>query len=130
MTASSKSYPNLPTPQHIAALAAEVEREPKDLVNKITLANALEQTGDVIKAAAFYREAIAQDPDGIYGSVARKALETLERSDGWREANSSETGKPLSESKLSLGEGLESTVSPQLPTPGNTSTSAPNSPLF
>lgn len=113
MTASSKSYPNLPTPQHIAALAAEVEREPKDLVNKITLANALEQTGDVIKAAAFYREAIAQDPDGIYGSVARKALETLERSDGWREANSSETGKPLSESQLSLGEGLESTVSPQ-----------------
>ena len=113
MTASSKSYPNLPTPQHIAALAAEVEREPKDLVNKITLANALEQTGDVIKAAAFYREAIAQDPDGIYGSVARKALETLENSDVWREANSSEMGKPVLETNSVVENAVESTVSQQ-----------------
>jgi methyl-accepting chemotaxis protein/tetratricopeptide (TPR) repeat protein len=113
MTASSKGYPNLPTPQHIAALAAEVEREPKDLVNKITLANALEQTGDIAKAAAFYREAIAQDPDGIYGSVARKALETLENSDVWQEARSSETGT-MPEPNPGLEENaVASTPSPQ-----------------
>jgi len=112
MTASSKSYPNLPTPQHIAALAAEVEREPKNLVNKITLANALEQTGDVIKAAAFYREAIAQDPEGVYGSVARKALETSENFDVWRKANSSEMGKSMLETNSAIG-AVESTISQQ-----------------
>lgn len=113
MTASSKGYPNLPTPQHIAALAAEVEREPKDLVNKITLANALEQTGDIAKAAAFYREAIAQDPDGIYGSVARKALSALENSDVWRETHSLD-GKLTSESNGLAGEiSVENTVESQ-----------------
>jgi methyl-accepting chemotaxis protein/tetratricopeptide (TPR) repeat protein len=106
MTASSKSSPNLPTPQHIAALAAEVEREPKDLVNKITLANVLEQRGDVVKAAALYQEAIAQDSDGVYGSVARKALEALENSEAWRETTSQETGKPTARSNPATTEAL------------------------
>ena len=77
MTATSKGYPNIPSPQYIKALAIEVERDPTDLVAKIGLANALEQAGEVSKAVALYQEVVALDGEGIYGSVSQKALETL-----------------------------------------------------
>lgn len=77
MTPTSKGYPHTPTPKEIEDLAAEVERNPTDLVNKITLANALEQTGEVLRAATLYQEVIAQDREGNLSPVARKALENL-----------------------------------------------------
>lgn len=82
MTATSKNYPNTSSSilQNIEALAAEVELNPTDLVAKITLANALEQVGEVEKAVALYQEVIALDQNGIYGSVSRKALEAIEAS--------------------------------------------------
>lgn len=82
MTATSKDYPNTSTSitQNIEALAAEVELNPTDLVAKITLANALEQVGEIEKAVEFYQEVIALDENGIYGSVSRKALEAIEDS--------------------------------------------------
>lgn len=81
MKATRKAYSHTPTPEDIAVLAAQVEREPTDLVNKIMLANALEQTGAVTRAIALYQEVADQDRDGIYGSVARKALENITLSD-------------------------------------------------
>lgn len=78
MIATSKGYPNTPIPPDIEALAAEVERDPTDLVAKITLANALEQAGEVSKAVTLYQEVVALDGEGIYGSVSQKALENLD----------------------------------------------------
>ena len=82
MTATSKDYPNTSTSisQNIEALAAEVELNPTDLVAKITLANALEQVGEIEKAVDVYQEVIALDENGIYGAVSRKALEAMEAS--------------------------------------------------
>ncbi len=80
MTATSKGYPNTSIPQSIEALTAEVERDPTDLVAKITLANALEQSGEVKKAVALYQEVVTLDQEGVYGSVSRKALEAIEAS--------------------------------------------------
>lgn len=77
MTPTSKGYPHTPTPEEIEALAAKVERDPTDLVNKITLANALEQTGELLRAVTLYQEVIAQDREGNLSPVARKALENL-----------------------------------------------------
>ncbi|MBW4636764.1 MAG: cache domain-containing protein [Gloeocapsa sp. UFS-A4-WI-NPMV-4B04] len=79
MTATSKDYPNTSTSisQNIEALAAEVELNPTDLVAKITLANALEQVGEIEKAVDVYQEVIALDENGIYGAVSRKALEAM-----------------------------------------------------
>jgi methyl-accepting chemotaxis protein len=81
MTATSKGYPKTPIPQNIEALAAEVERDPTDLVAKISLANALEQAGEVSKAVALYHEVVALEQEGIYGSVSQKALEALQTSE-------------------------------------------------
>ena len=78
MTATSKGYSNTPIPQDIEALAAEAERDPTDLVAKITLANALEQAGEVSRAVTLYQEVVALDGEGIYGSVSQKALESLD----------------------------------------------------
>lgn len=80
MTASSNNYPPTPTPEYIAALAAEVERNPKDLVQKILLANALEQTGKISASVALYQEVIDGDKDGDYSLIAHKALENLANS--------------------------------------------------
>ncbi len=80
MTATSKGYPNTPITQNIEMLAAEVERNPTDLVAKISLANALEQTGEFSRALALYEEVVALDGKGIYGSVSQKALEVLRTS--------------------------------------------------
>lgn len=65
-----------PTSQAIEALKAEVERDP-DLVNKVTLASVLEQAGRSSEAEILYKEIIEQDQEGIYSSVARKALEKI-----------------------------------------------------
>lgn len=91
MTATSKDYPNTSTSisQNIEALAAEVELNPTDLVAKITLANALEQVGEIEKAVDVYQEVIVLDENGIYGSVSRKALEAIEASQ--RSPNSTRT---------------------------------------
>ena len=80
MKASSNGYTHTPTPQYIQELAAQVERDPTDLVQKIALANALEQTGEIAASVTLYKEIIEQDRDGNYGLVARKALESLENS--------------------------------------------------
>lgn len=77
MTASSNSYYHTLTPEYIAALAAEVERNPTDLVQKILLANALEQTGEISASVALYQEVIEQDKNGNYSLIAHKALENL-----------------------------------------------------
>lgn len=71
MTATSKGYPNTSIPQSIEALTAEVERDPTDLVAKITLANALEQSGEAEKAVALYQEVVTLDQEGVYGSTLR-----------------------------------------------------------
>jgi methyl-accepting chemotaxis protein len=80
MKASSNGYTHTPTAQYIQELAAQVERDPTDLVQKIALANALEQTGEIAASVALYQQIIEQDRDGNYGLVARKALESLKNS--------------------------------------------------
>lgn len=81
MTPSSNGYPYIPTPEYIEELTQEVERNPTDLVHKILLANALEQTGEITKAIELYQEIIAQDRDGEYSSTAQKALKNLTNHD-------------------------------------------------
>lgn len=77
MTPSSNGYPYIPTPEYIDELTQEVKRNPTDLVQKILLANALEQTGEITKAINLYQEIIALDRDGEYSSTAQKALKNL-----------------------------------------------------
>lgn len=100
MTASSNSYPHTPTPEYIAALAASVERNPKDLVQKILLANALEQTGEISASVALYQEVINGDKDGDYSLIAHKALENLANSNApelvsLKDTNSIESKPPV-----------------------------------
>ena len=100
MTASSNSYSPTPTPEYIAALAAEVERNPKDLVQKILLANALEQTGKISASVALYQEVIDGDKDGDYSLIAHKALENLANSNApelvsLQDTNSIESKPPV-----------------------------------
>lgn len=66
------------TTQNIAALKADVDRDPTDLVAKISLANALEESGQIAEAKTLYQEVVQVDPEGSIGAIARKALETLE----------------------------------------------------
>lgn len=63
--------------QEIESLQAEVERDPTDLVAKISLANALEESGRVTEAKSLYQEVLAADPEGTMGAIASKALDTL-----------------------------------------------------
>lgn len=67
---------NLENPQ-IKQLQAEVEKNPDDLVAKITLASALEQIGAKQEAIAVYRDIEENDKEGIFAATAQKALEEL-----------------------------------------------------
>lgn len=62
----------------IASLKAEIELDPSDLVNKISLATVLEQSDRIGEARAVYQEIVDADPVGSMGAIARKALESLE----------------------------------------------------
>ena len=61
----------------IASLKAEVELDPSDLVNKISLATVLEQSDRIGEARAVYQEIVDADPVGSMGAIASKALEAL-----------------------------------------------------
>ncbi|WP_052672392.1 methyl-accepting chemotaxis protein [Aliterella atlantica] len=62
----------------IASLQAEVELDSTDLVSKISLATALEQSGRISAAKAVYQEVVDADPAGSMGAIALKALEALD----------------------------------------------------
>lgn len=94
MPPSSNGYTHTPTPENIKELAAKVEREPTDLVQKIALANALEQTGEIARAVALYQEVLQQDIEG-YGLVARKALENIQNSSAPDSASLSDASSSL-----------------------------------
>lgn len=78
MTATHVSFPEQSFPQEILDLQAEVDKDPTDLVAKITLASALEQVGFLPKAANVYREIIELDSDKVFRGSAEKALEGIE----------------------------------------------------
>jgi len=63
--------------QEIIALQTEVEHDPSDLVAKISLASALQQSGHLSEAIEVYREIYEQDTDGVFAATAEKALEEL-----------------------------------------------------
>jgi twitching motility protein PilJ len=62
----------------IEALRVEVEADPSDLVSKISLATALEQSDRIREAKSVYQEVVDADPAGSMGAIASKALEALE----------------------------------------------------
>jgi len=79
MTATNNSYG---TTSHdieslITSLQAEVELDSTDLVSKISLATALEQSGRISEAKSVYQEVVDADPVGSMGAIALKALEAL-----------------------------------------------------
>lgn len=78
MTANHISFPEQSFPQEILDLQTQVDRDPTDLVAKITLASALEEAGFLPKAATIYREIIELDSEGVFKSSAEKALEGIE----------------------------------------------------
>ncbi len=78
MNATQIPFPEHSFPQDILDLQAQVEKNPTDLVAKITLASALEEAGFLPKAAAVYREIIELDTDGVFKGSAEKALEGIE----------------------------------------------------
>lgn len=104
MKASSNGYTHTPTPQYIQELATQVERDPTDLVQKIALANALEQTGEIAASVTLYKEIIEQDRDGNYGLVARKALESLENSSVSQTPRSTSTTSSLTQSQANISD--------------------------
>lgn len=53
--------------------------EGMDLISKISFASTLELEGKIPEAIAIYAEISAADPDGSMGSVARRALENLQK---------------------------------------------------
>ncbi|MBR8828286.1 MAG: HAMP domain-containing protein [Gomphosphaeria aponina SAG 52.96 = DSM 107014] len=63
----------------IIALQTAVEQEPTDLVAKISLASALEQSGHLAEAVAVYRQISALDTEGVFAATAAKALAELGR---------------------------------------------------
>jgi twitching motility protein PilJ len=62
----------------IESLKAEVELDPSDLVNKISLATVLEQSDRIGAARVVYQEVVDADPAGSMGAIAFKALEALD----------------------------------------------------
>lgn len=79
MTVTQDNNPtttNINIPE-IESLKAEVEREFTDLVAKISLANALEQSGQFTQSKTLYQEVVEADQEGSIGAIASKALETL-----------------------------------------------------
>ncbi len=62
----------------IVSLKAEVELDPSDLVSKISLATALEQSDRISEARSVYQEVVDADPMGSMGAIALKALEISE----------------------------------------------------
>jgi twitching motility protein PilJ len=78
MTATHLPFPEQSFPQNILDLQAEVDREPMDLVAKITLASALEEAGFLPRAAAVYQEIIELDSEGVFKGSAEKALEGID----------------------------------------------------
>jgi twitching motility protein PilJ len=75
MTTTQPSSKNIN--DEINALKAEVERNPTDLVAKITLASTLERTGRIQEARQYYQDVIDSDTDNIFAPSARKALEAM-----------------------------------------------------
>jgi twitching motility protein PilJ len=65
------------TAGELAALQADVDRDPTDLVAKISLASALEQSDRIHEAKSLYEEVVNADPTGTMGAVAKQALEAL-----------------------------------------------------
>ncbi len=104
MTASSNGYHHTPTPQDIAALKAEVERNPTDLVKKILLANALEQTGEISASVALYQQILDQDQEGVYSRVARKALENLESNGLHEDAHLKNKNSSVTQSQATISQ--------------------------
>ncbi len=73
----------LPSPpaanrQSLAALGEQIQQEPDNLLLQITLASALQQAGKDQQAAEVYQQVLAAEPQGMFGAIARKALEVLD----------------------------------------------------
>lgn len=79
MTAINNSYGTSQDIESlITSLQAEVELDSTDLVSKISLATALEQSGRIREAKSVYQEVVDADPVGSMGAIALKALEALD----------------------------------------------------
>lgn len=64
--------------QAIEILKEEIRINPNsDLLSKITLASLLEKSNKNSEAKTIYQAVIDQDREGLYGSIARRALENL-----------------------------------------------------
>ncbi|MDX2271677.1 MAG: methyl-accepting chemotaxis protein [Cyanobacteriota bacterium] len=64
--------------QKITAPATPVNAtSPEQFMEKILEATRLEQAGDLAEAQTIYEQVVAQDPQGNYGKMARKALNAL-----------------------------------------------------
>lgn len=78
MTAINNSYNTSQDIESlITSLQAEVELDSTDLVSKISLATALEQSGRIKEAKSVYQEVVDAEPVGSMGAIALKALEAL-----------------------------------------------------
>lgn len=64
-------------PDGISTASVQDTAKPETLLAKITSASALEKAGQTQEAIALYTQVLTADPDGTYGAIARKALETL-----------------------------------------------------
>jgi twitching motility protein PilJ len=78
MTVTSKSSPAEKFSPEILELQAEVEKSPDDLVAKVSLASALEQSGYLLEAIEVYQEIKEKDTEGIFAASANKAIESLQ----------------------------------------------------
>ena len=79
---SSQPSPNLASPSAANGSGANSEPQPyvgptTDLMTRILSANELEQTGEHAEAVAKYQQVVDEDPIGVYGSIAQKALDDL-----------------------------------------------------
>ncbi len=54
---------------------------PEGLMQKLFSASQLEQSGDIAQARSLYQEVLKLDPQGSWGQMAQKALESLEQDD-------------------------------------------------
>jgi twitching motility protein PilJ len=78
MTATNNQSQSYANPD-LAVLREEVERDPADLVAKISLASALERSAQLEEAARLYEEVLQIDgEEGVLGGSAKQALMTLD----------------------------------------------------
>ena len=77
MTGIQAKFSEQEFPQEIIALFTEVEKNPTDLIVKITLASSLEESGYITEALTIYRQIISAEPNSVFAASAQKAIENL-----------------------------------------------------